>query len=226
MGKDSPDIAYCRNLKMGSCLVPLHKCALTTFLRVSLWGGGWQDDGGNTEGTHLALPAPGSSARLTVSVATAAARKRAVGCPPGVWEPPYPSPELLRPQALRALQQFLSGGHAKVTKRKLGPWQREWGRERPGPCPLGMECPWHVCKRLSHRGVLPCAALGTPEDHGVGETFTLILLPSSGLPHPRCTYRALLILHWNDLFLCSLPRPACVVFEGKLRTLFSVIFFS
>ena len=117
----------------------------------------------NTEGTYLALPAPESSARLTVSVATGAALKRAVGCPPGVWGPPYPSPELLRPQVLRALQQFLSGGHAKVTKRKLWPWQWECGRERPGPCPLGMECPWHVCKRLSHRGMdAPLCCPGDP----------------------------------------------------------------
>lgn len=77
---------------------------------------------GTPEGIHLALPAPGPSARLTVSVAVAAALKlELLAAPPGVKAPPYPSPELLHPQVLRALQQFLFGGHVKVTKRKLWP---------------------------------------------------------------------------------------------------------
>lgn len=116
MGKESPDVACCRNLKMGSCLVPLHKCVITTFLRVSCGAGV-----GTPEGTHLALPAPGSSARLTMSVAIAAALKlELLVAPWGAKAPPtYTSPELLPPQALRALQQFLFGGHVKVTKRKM-----------------------------------------------------------------------------------------------------------
>lgn len=78
---------------------------------------------GTPKGIHLALPALGSSARLTVSVAIAAALKlELLVAPLGCEGPrPYPSPELLHPQVLRALQQFLSGGHVKVTKRKLWP---------------------------------------------------------------------------------------------------------
>ena len=174
---------------------------------------------GTPKGIHLALPALGSSARLTVSVAIAAALKLELLVAPLGCEGP---PTLTHLQS--CFTHRCSGLCSSSCLGATWKWQRgSCGRDSESAVGRGLTLAlwgWNAsgtsAKGSASRGMLPCALLGIPEDHRVGETFTLILLPSNGLPHPHCTYQALShpALKWPVSFstsqtgLCGFRRQA------------------
>ena len=171
MRKDFPHMADCRTLKMGSSLVPLHNRSGRGVIASSCGSPCGVGVGvGKKEATRLSLASRGSSARLTVSVAIAAALKMSWR-----WSP------------LGCEGCFTGGSRGPCStsclgttwkwqrKLRLGQWECHMGRilfALWGGTLLG--APAKGSARWGCTPMLP----QVPGDHGVCETFTLIPCPT------------------------------------------------